>query len=89
MRSQAIDGLRKIANSGLQPELIHFAQDVLEPGIGLDAVSTALDLFPKSRMLGSMAADPGLRRSLEALIDGSKRKLETRGSSWRVGPSNS
>lgn len=83
LRSPSVDGLKQVADSGVQPDLIYIDADHSYEGVFAD-VSAALDRFPGVRIVGDDWNWPGVKRAVEQLVALRRLKLEVFETAWRI-----
>lgn len=85
VRNSSVEGLKEVAEAGLQPDLIYIDADHSYEGVLAD-VSTALDRFPGVRIVGDDWNWPGVKRAVEQLVALRRLKLEVFETAWRIMP---
>jgi hypothetical protein len=83
VKAESVDGMQRVAGAGLQPEVVYVDADHSDEQV-LQDVSTALDLFPRARIVGDDWDWPGVRRAVEQLVSERRLKLEIYQTAWRI-----
>jgi SAM-dependent methyltransferase len=87
MRREYIDGLRELADSGVAPNVIFFNAITDCPELFL-AICAALDLFPKTMLIGHCYDRSQVAKELQAMRDQRRLRLDTLATAWRIWPRN-
>jgi hypothetical protein len=85
VKAKSVEGLKKVADAGLTPDLIFIDADHSYEAVRAD-VTMALQLFPKTPLVGDDWDWPGVRQAVEELARERTLKLEVRGVGWRILP---
>lgn len=80
VKADPLDGIRRVANAGLQPDLVYFADRITSP----EAIGAAIDLFPAARIVGTAADVPRTSLALQQVAESRRRRVEFAGASWRI-----
>jgi hypothetical protein len=82
IRAKSVDGLRRVADAGLQADVVALVS-LAEDEDFAEVLTTALDLFPRSAVVG--AGDrPGSRELVEELIAARRLRSDSFGKAWRI-----
>jgi hypothetical protein len=85
LQSEATEGMRELATAGQRPIVICVGSDHAEDSLRA-VLSTAIDLFPGARVVGSDWDREGVRRIVEDICRDRRLACETNGSGWWVTP---
>lgn len=83
VRKKSIEGLRLVAEAGLNPDVIYIDGDHSYAAVHDDLV-TALGLFPRSAILGDDWDWPGVKQAVEEIVQEKHLKLEVFETGWRI-----
>lgn len=83
LRANSVDGLRMIAETGLRPNLIYIDADHAYEAVLAD-VTTALECFPSTSIVGDDWNWPGVKRAVEELVLLRRLRLEVQETAWRI-----
>jgi hypothetical protein len=83
MRSGSVEGLRRVAEAGIQPDLVYLDGDHNAETV-LGNLGTVLDLFPKAKIVGDDWDWEGVRMAVETLSQERGIKYENHGTGWRI-----
>lgn len=83
LKSDSIDGLQRVAAAGLVPDAVYLDADHTHESVVAD-LSTMLDLFPKSRIVGDDWDWESVRRAVQHVASQRKLRVETFKTGWRI-----
>lgn len=83
VRAKAIEGLRRVANAGLQPDLIYIDAGA-EPNGAREQIAATVELFPTARVVGNAPRRTDVRTALSGLGLTAKRGLQVSENWWRI-----
>ena len=83
VRLSGLEALERIAETGLEPDLIHLAAQPTESAL-TQLVTTAIDLFPHATLVGHDLPNTPLCPVLEPLTQARHRPLQARLPAWRI-----
>lgn len=83
VRAGSVDGMRHVAESNLQPDLVYIDADHGYEAVKAD-VTAALDLFPRAVLVGDDWNWPGVQKAVEEVAKGRRLKLEVLHTAWRI-----
>ncbi len=83
VRANFQDGMREIAEAGLQPELVFI--DVAQQAERLrENLTAALDLFPQAVVVGDQWDAESVRLAVDSVTQDRRMRYETRGTGWKI-----
>lgn len=83
IKRSTIEGLRQIAECGLQPELIFIDADHRYEAVLAD-LRESRRLFPQATLIGDDYDDPGTQRAVQEFARDQGLSIETAGEQWRA-----
>jgi hypothetical protein len=83
MRTRTVDGLLRIAQASLRPDLIYIDADHQYESVVAD-LTTALNLFPGATIVGDDWDWPSVRSAVETVTGERKVPVEVVGVAWRI-----
>jgi hypothetical protein len=83
LRADTVEGMRWIADAGLRPDLIFIDADHQYDSVVAD-LTTALDLFPGTPIVGDDWDWASVRSAVEAVTGQRNLPVEATGSAWRI-----
>lgn len=83
VRARSVEGLHRVAEAGLEPELVYIDADHGFDSV-LNDLTTSLDLFPKALIVGDDWTWDSVRKAVETVAKNRGLQYEAFGSGWRI-----
>lgn len=83
VRADQVEGLRRVAEAGLQPEVVHLNSGTARDRVRAD-LTLVLDLFPRATVGGGNWDCGGTREAVETVARERGLSVETAGSGWQI-----
>ena len=83
LKADSAEGLRAVAEAGLQPDLVYIDGDHSFESVVGD-VQTALDLFPSATIVGDDWDWDGVRTAVQSVVKERGLKHESHGTGWKI-----
>jgi hypothetical protein len=83
LKADSVEGLKRIADAGLQPDLVYLDGDHSFESV-LGDVRAALDLFPTAAIVGDDWNWEGVRTAVQNVVADSGLRCESHGPGWRI-----
>ena len=87
LRARSVDGLRRVAEAGLAPDLVYIDADHQYESVLAD-LETTLALFPGAAIVGDDWDWDGVRSAVETVARQRNLRIEAEGPSWRLAVQN-
>jgi hypothetical protein len=83
LRADSAEGLRAVAEAGLQPDLVYIDGDHRFESVVSD-LQSALDLFPQATVVGDDWNWDGVRSAVETVVKDRGLESQSHGTGWRI-----
>lgn len=83
IRQRTLEGLRIVAEIGIQPDVVFFDADHAYEAVSAD-LQLARELFPKATFVGDDYDDPGVEQAVGELASRHKQVVSAYGTRWRA-----
>jgi hypothetical protein len=83
VRAKSVEGLRRVRDAGLRPDLVYIDADHRYDGVVAD-LTGALEAFPEAAIIGDDWDWESVRSAVEAVARERGLEVQPQGSAWRV-----
>jgi hypothetical protein len=83
LRAETVEGLRRIAEAGLEPDLVYVDADHSFEHVVAD-LQAAMDLFPKAAIVGDDWDWEGVHTAIETLAKQRDFKYDVHKTAWQI-----
>ena len=83
VKADSVEGLRQVADAGLQPDLVYLDGDHRFECVVAD-LQAVLDLFPTAAVVGDDWNQPSVRTAVDTVAKQLGLKCEAHGTGWRI-----